>query len=224
MITERSRLESRKWRAELAEQERIEQEKRDAPRKAAEAKVAEFEAQLQENHRKLRQLEAEKIQKQRDEALDLGELSGATMTKAEADANNEREANLFVAQCPEYAPYKTDENRDKILKYLVDVNGVHIWSVKILKDAFCRLRDLGLLTEKPAPVPAARPVHDTEVIPETPKEPETFQGWDPNTDEPITLTKRQVNLLSSEEYKAIFRLRKSDLALPMIGPGAGRRW
>jgi len=217
MITERSRIESRKWRAELAAIEAAEKERIERP-------IREAEAKLQETHRQLRAVEAERVTKMRDENVFMGELAGARMTQDEAAANNKKAVDQFLLECFEYEKYRTDATRDTMLSYL-DRNGVNLWSVAILRAAFTKLRDLRLLTEKPPAPEPEQPVHDKEFpVNETPKEPETFQGWDPDTDEPITLTKRQVNLLSADQFKAIFRLRRADLVLPNLGPGSGRRW
>jgi hypothetical protein len=200
-------------RAEVEAAEAAERERIDAPIRAAE-KV------LQENHAKLIAVQRENILKLKDAEVFISpELLGAHMSHAEAEANNLKAVNAFVASCDEYREkYKTTENGNKILDYLVERNGVNIFDAATLNAAFVKLRDLGILDEIPTPEPA--PVHRTPV-PATvgAKKPEVFQGWDPATDLPITLTKRQVDLLSADEYRRFAKVRNADLDLRSWGPG-----
>jgi hypothetical protein len=208
-MRERDRISSLQHRQELAEIEAAEKERIEAPIRAAEAKL---NATLLE----LRKVEIEAIQSRRDDEIFLGELDGASMTVEQAAANNEAAANSFVADNADYRDnYKNDSNRDVLLSYL-ERNGVNIWSVAILNAAFNKLKGLGLLTENPAPAVPTPAVRST-YIPETPKVPETYEGWDQLTGLPRTYTKREAYLMSGDEYRRNFRI--VDTSVPNMGPG-----
>jgi hypothetical protein len=71
-----------------------------------------------------------------------------------------------------------------------------------------RLREYGILKERPAPPPASERefVNFTIDRSSEPPAPVLHEGWDELTGEPRTFTDYQVNRMSSEQFLKAFRL------------------
>jgi len=144
------------------------------------------------------------------------------MTEFEAFAFNEAEAQRFVQAHPAY--YPCPENMNTILGYL-QRNGIdQIVSAETLAGAYRRLSSVGGLVERPV----LQPVHAAvlpEVIParvESPAQPERMIGYDLRTGQQREFTPYEVDRMGSDEYRRTFRIYKSALAVPNVGPGARR--
>ena len=215
-MTERERQSLR----EFKDQQEAEQRAADAPRVEAERKAA-IEHAERDRH------SAERTERQRlywrdavvatpDPKLFVSpELANAKMPKVAADQFNAEQVQKFIVDTPDYAEYRTPENSTAILDYL-DLNGVRIADAATYRAAFVRLRDLGVLSKKVAPEvkPASAPTR-TVAQAVTPTENSNLEhGWDHLTGQLLTLNRRQVALLSADDYRRFKRLDKAALALP----------
>jgi hypothetical protein len=209
-LTERQRISLRAHREEQEAAQRAERERLEAPVKEAQAK-------LLATHRELAKVERERLEatvKDPDAYADPA-LNGQRMTEAEADQFNRTEFQRFRAANPEL--YVTGELVDHLGRYFAK-NGLHLISAPMLDRAVSRFRDAGLLPERPAPQPMIKRIETPARVP-VPKAQDIETGWDELTGEELTLTRRQVNALSAEQYKRFARLTKDKLGLPNVGPG-----
>ena len=91
----------------------------------------------------------------------------------------------------------------------------------MIRAAFFRLRDLGIIQPNPKPESISAPVVEKRESKRTkPTGPEMEDGWD-SSGNPLRLTKKQVDYLSATEYRIFKRLDRDALegSLPNIGPG-----
>ncbi len=191
---------------DILEEERVEEERK---REAAERPIREAEQRLTETHNKLFNLEkAEVIAGRPDPGFTIPDsCSSLRMSVQEAIDFARGQGAKFVAETPDYYPCR--ENFETINNYLA-VNGITIPHVDVYKIALERLRTFGMIKERTAPAPTP------EAVPEEPaQEPnppteapssEELIGWDPATGGERVFTKREVDLMSSEEFRRIFRL------------------
>jgi hypothetical protein len=154
------------------------------------------------------------------------ELARASMRTEDAQKYNGEQAHKFLREVPEYRQFKSDDSFEKISAYF-EINNCRIFSSEMIRAAFFRLRDLGVI--QPNPLPKVEPEPATKPAPVTVNlnvdGPLTEQGWD-DSGRPLTLTKRQIDRLGSTEYRRFKRLDRAALddSLPRIGPGPrGRR-
>jgi hypothetical protein len=219
-MRERDRISAMAYHAELQALEEAAREERERP-------IREGEAALNKTYLELRDVEIEAIKTRKDDAVYISpSTQGIVLTVEQANTNNLAAANAFVDQCADYREhYKTNENRDAILAYLVDRNLVKIWDVAILQAAFEKLKSLGLLTPIPVPVaPAPVPVRRTPAVePEAPKGPQMFAGVDITTGLDKSYSAREVNAMNGDTYRRAFLVSSESLRLPTVGPGSGRR-
>ncbi|HKV92339.1 MAG TPA: hypothetical protein VJW20_07305 [Candidatus Angelobacter sp.] len=187
----------KKVRAEEAEEQRRSEEDQQRP-------LREAEAQLTENHRKLFDLEkAEVIAGKKDMGWSIpASMAGKSMSLDEAKAFSSREAEAFVAEHPEF--YKSKRNRDAVLDYLL-TQGVMIADRHCYSQAVERLRHFGLLEEPPAVEPQAAPVVEQPTEPE-PVNDGLTDGWDIQTGQPRKYTEREIEHMSSDDFKKAFRM------------------
>src|ERR1700753_1433870 len=117
MISERSRIERRKFYEELEAEEQRKREEQERP-------IKEAEASLQKTPRELFRIERENVQHLKDDALFISEpMKNATMRIEQATAFNATEAERFIQQTPDY--YKCSENVDALTGYF-ERNGLEI--------------------------------------------------------------------------------------------------
>ena len=126
------------------------------------------------------------------------------MSVAEAKAYASEQSRLFVEHNPEYFP--SAANVAAITKYLRDQTDVVIPNEECFRLAWLRLRDLGLIEERPAPAPEVVP----EPVPETsevvPAETELVDGFDLTTGEPHRYSQAEIWKMSSGDMKKAFRM------------------
>jgi hypothetical protein len=129
---------------ERAEQER-EQRIRDENERPAREALAEHEQLLREQ----RQLELEAITSGKPDPAFVvpASIGGLRMSLAEAQSFNKREAVKFAEENPEYFPCA--ENLQLLAKYF-SAQKVQIFDAETIKQAWLRLRGLGLMIERPA--------------------------------------------------------------------------
>ncbi len=211
VMCERDRLSLRDWReAEEAEEQERQRPSREAERKRAE-RIAELQEEQQSTLRQLRAIERQRIATGKDE--DAFQIDPATVGESAAvpkdKLNSWHGAQMteFLANNPTY--FRCKENEDAMVAYLErNAPGLKLVSAAQLTAAYRRLRDLGLLREKPLPVvkPMQQPVEHT-VAPKQPSEPtgpQTFTGRDYETGLEREFTAREVDRMSSDEYRRAF--------------------
>jgi hypothetical protein len=230
-MSNRERRSLAAWR----EEQEAEQRALDAPRLEAERKNAERVEQLHtEQESTLRQLHSvarENVLNLPDEAFQIDPATigeSATVPVAELDAWHAAQSTQFLADNSQYL--RCPENEAAILGYIErNAPGLKLLSAKQLTDAYRRLRDLGLLKERPAPVikPAPQPAeHRTERKPAPkPTNPldEVVEGWQVDGSAPRLWTGRELERLSGDDYRKALRLYKADLELPNTGPSVRPR-
>jgi len=208
-MRERDRIEVRQHREQLDAQESAEREARERPIREAEGKLKETATELAKLYRARLLGEA----KDPDRFIDPA-TQGMKLTEAEADQYNIVEARKYREQNPDF--YLTDALFDSIRAYLAK-NEIRLVSAPMLTALLQRYAEAGLLPERPAPEPEPEP--DEPPIDQQPTAPQTFKGIDPSTGLEREYTAREVDRMSSDEYRRVFRIYAADLVLPNIGPG-----
>jgi hypothetical protein len=190
-----------KVRAEEAEERRRSEEEQQRP-------VREAEAQLNATSRKLHELEkSEVLAGRRDPGFELPQsAAGLSMSMDQATEFVRKQAELFAAENSEYFPSK--KNFDAITDYLVK-HEIQIPTSDVFKLAWERLRRFGMIEERPtpAPEPQSTPVVEqpTEPAPE-PQQDGLTDGWDIQTGQPRKYSEREIEHMSSDEFKKAFRM------------------
>lgn len=210
-MSDRERQSIRRHQAEIAELERAEREERERPIREAETHLKETANALAKVYRARLLGEVPDPDRYIDPAT-----NGMILTQEAADKYNSAEARKYRAQNPDF--YFTDELFDSISSYL-DRNEIRLVSATMLSALIERYREAGLLPERPAPEPEPEPTPE----PTQPAIPQTFRGFDPETGAEREYSAREVNRMSSEQYRRAFRIYAADLALPNVGPGLGGR-
>lgn len=207
-----------KLREYLADTPRKMQERADARKRAA---LAAAEQTFKETVNQINRVIQERIAKLKDDEIYISsELRGAKMPSAEAAKFNRGQAAKFISECPEYVPYRSDETLQAIGDYFTR-NGVAIADSRMIKAAFHRLKDYGLIQRNPVVEPDIEPEETPEPVsvePSNPATPQTFEGWDTLTGRPRSYTPREVDLMTADEYRRAFRITREALSLPNIGP------
>ena len=127
--------------------------------------------------------------------------SGPKMSVADEKTFVREQARLFAENNnSEFLPSK--ENFNNILEYLW-TQGVSTPHQEALKAAWLRLRELGLIEERPAVEPEPEPAPVQEPI-ETPADYEV-SGFDPETGEPRKFTQREIWKMDSNTYRKAFK-------------------
>lgn len=179
--------------------EREEEQKRLAPILAAQAEQNKLRAAIRDVERE------EIVAGRKDTGWVLPEsVRDLRMSKKQAIEFNNSEAEKF-GKTEEYQAYRLRENSQRIIDYLLTQDCI-IADAATFRAAFIRLRDLGLLTEKPPePVaPAAEPETpqgsaNIELNPDNAHRQPTYPGIDGRE-----YTERQIYLMSSTELKQTF--------------------
>ena len=127
------------------------------------------------------------------------------MSIEDATAFTKAQAEIFLKTTPAYYPCK--QNWDRMRSY-IEVQGIVIPNLEVFTQAFERLSDLGLLEQRPAPVP--EPISKSQ---EPQPDPEELRQQkrneyltkiaviDPRTGE--GLTEYQLDRLPADEYKRL---------------------
>jgi hypothetical protein len=201
------------WKRELREMREAEARElraREASERAErERPIREAEEALKATAVELGKLTREKILTQvDDDRYKDPDMESARMSQADADAFNRTELKAFLVDNPH--AYWSEANRDALGSYF-ERNHLRIVSRKYLEAAWERLSSYGLL--EPEPIPEA--THRPAAQPEAPApEPDVYEGWDPDTGERKKYSKWEVDRMTGEEYRRVFRLYKDSLRLP----------
>lgn len=197
----------------------------DTPRKAAEREaqrmrdvVSTAGAQLKQTYLQLNAVVRERLLgkvRDSDRVPVDPSVAGVKMTLEEASRFNRAEFAKYRQGHPDL--YWNDELLENLGHYF-DANGLKIVTVNMLAALMDRYRDAGLLPDPPQPEPELQPIPEPE--PTVTFEPELENGWDGDGN-PIMLTKRKVDKLSSLEYRRFKHLDRAALegTIPRFGPG-----
>lgn len=207
----------RQHREEVEAAERAERERREAP-------IREATQKLQDTHRKLREIERERIDKLKDDDIYVSpHLKGARMSESAAASHNERTARQFLKDNGDWY-YNSHANNVYLVDYFIR-NDVSIIDEAMYDKAARKLMDLDLFPDKrPEPESATVPAPAPE--PESrPTEPELIDGWCLNTGEKKKWRPFDLDRLSSRDYRRALRLYgENQPRVTNLGPGPnGRR-
>ncbi len=185
-----------KVRAEEADKQRRVEEEQQRP-------VREAEQRLNETHRKLVQIGKEEVLNGKpDPWWEIpADAVGKSMSLDRVRDFVREQSTIFRAAHPEYYPCK--ENLEAIMGYLV-AQQIAIPTASCFERAVERLGSLGLLKERPAP-PEPQPAP----VMEEPAEPSNdglTDGWDIETGQPRKYTEREIEHMSSDDFKKAFRM------------------
>lgn len=178
------------------------------------AKIEAMQADFQKNSRAVALAIKERIEKGKDDGFFVSpELMSVSMPNEEAARFNREQAAIFARENPEYERYRSDETVNALGDYLAR-NGVRIADAATIKAAFHRLKEFGLIHPNPLPTPepAPRPepvyvnleIDRQEAQPEQPTGPKVYIGRDWETGEDRQFTQREIDRMSSLEYKRAF--------------------
>jgi hypothetical protein len=210
-MRERDRIEARTHQNEIEARKRAEREASEKPIREAEAKLKETATELAKLYRD------RLLGKVRDPDCFIDPATqGMRLTEAEAEKYNNAQARLYREQNPNF--YLTDALFDSIKAY-IGKNNMNLVSAPMLTALIQRYDEAGLLPERPAPQPEPEPTPE----PVSQPTPEVHEGYDLESGLPRTYTKREVDMMSSEIFRRVFRVYAEHLALPNIGPGPRAR-
>jgi hypothetical protein len=194
-MNERERLNRRQFDEEEAALEASAREERERP-------IREAEARLIETHRKLAALEVERLTgKVRDpERFVDPSVASVKMTASQAHEFNVAEVFKYRTEHPEV--FWCPELVDLIGAYL-DHNALQIVTASMIHSIVSRLGDVGLLPERPAePEPDWA---EEQREPVQPIEREKHIGIDLSTGEQREYSDFEVERLSADEFRKVFR-------------------
>jgi hypothetical protein len=212
----------KEFREREAERERIASELRteqEAERARAEQEaIAKLKQSAQDAIRQITANERKALQSLPDDQIYVSpNLTGASMTKADAERHNLENARAFVASTPGY--YKSEANSQALQAYF-KLNNIGIYDASMLAKAYERLRSVGLIEDAPAYQPEAAPapfdygIHlDDDDIVTAPVQAKpgrydkVISGYDLTTGEPRLYSEHELDKLSASEYKFAVRPR-----------------
>lgn len=127
--------------------------------------------------------------------------AGLKMSLEQGRAFVRKQGELFVEHNPEY--YPSSNNLNNIRDFLF-AQGISIPTEECFRLAWQRLRELGLIEERPAASePAPAPIQEL-LASETPAD-YVIDGFDPETGEPRRFTQRDIWKMDSGTYRKAFR-------------------
>lgn len=184
-----------KVKADEAAEQRRNEEERQRP-------IREAEQRLTETHRKLATVgRDEVVNGQPDPFWSTPEDANISLGLDEAKEFVREQSKLFRAANPWYFPCQ--ENFDAIVNYLI-AQRVPIPTLSCFELAASRLRSLGMLKERPEPQPTPAPVQPTTET--EPQQDGLTDGWDIESGQPRKYTEREINRMSSAEFKKAFKM------------------
>jgi hypothetical protein len=221
--------------SESARQFHTEEEQRERQRaEADEKRQAAEQGQREEERQKARKkLIAESITADIDPlfaGIDPATLAGRISVPVNKVTEwNRDQVHLFKKSCPGYFP--CPENFDALVGYLQrNAPGLRLISAKQWEAAYRRLASLGLLKERPVVTSESEPEREraqTVVLevgpPSDPNSPDAVvDGWDLESGAPRKWTNRELDKLSSTDYRRALHLYSVDAARHLGLPGADR--
>ena len=215
VMSERERSILRAHKAEVAAQEA-------AAREAAEAPIREATERLKDTHRKLAGVMRSRLQAELKDPDVFVDPAVATVRMSEQQAADYNRQQFREYRSAHSEVYWTSELIERLGAYF-DKNGLQIVSALMIDSVVQRFKEYGLLPERPAPEPSRpympKPTVNLNV---SPARAALVDGWDLESGEPRKWTPRELDRLSSTDYRKALRLYKSDLGLPNVGPGVFR--
>jgi hypothetical protein len=209
-MRERDRLSLRQFREEYAAEEAAKQAESDRP-------LREAEAQYQETSKAIANARRERLVRGLD--LDLEEyVPDEKLTELEALVQGERETEFFLIFNQWF--YPCPENSRLLMDYVARNGRSRSITRELLETVATKMRDYGLLKERPAePTPATAQTdmhfHSETIEPSIAERPksETFLGWDVATGQQKEYSTLEVNRMSGDQYMRAFRLNRSGMLL-----------
>lgn len=197
-MRQRDRLSLREEYERREAEERAERERREAP-------IREAQALFADNYRKLAEVYRERLL---GKVVDPDPIAvdpvtvGMKITKSQSDDFNRSEFEKYRKGHPEMEPVWLAGDGLLLNRFgeYFTINGLWIVTASMLSELVERYRAAGLLPDPPEPEPAPEP----EPEPKPMKTSEVYEGRDPDTGLPRSYTKRQVYLMSSEQYARCF--------------------
>lgn len=206
-MRERDRIEINAFKEQYEAEQR-------AKREEAERPIREAEAKLKETANALALAIRERIATGRDDEFQIDPATFKPI-KGTAQEFNQAEAAKFLAANPDY--YPSQENFQALTEYINrNAPNIILVSALQLEWAFKRLREYGLLRERPVPLAEPEKVrlyfgegveqrrHEPE--PSSPHEQDSEQGWDLESGLPRTYSRKEISAMSADQYRRIFRL------------------
>lgn len=226
-MLERDRIELRRAKAFAAAEEA-------AAKEAEERPVREALEEANRVHQQLHAIIKERILNMPDvDAEGVShfwidpDLAGVSMDRSFAGAFD---ADSYLEFLREHSSwfYDCEFNRKQLFSYC-ERNSAQIFNAEMLRRAALRLQEYRLLEERPDGferdpatggiiIPRQEPMYVNLSI-ERPPAPPTYKGWDEQTGLEREFTQREVDRLSADQYRRIFRVKRSDMELPSTGPG-----
>jgi len=183
----------RKALAEIEEEELAAKEAREAPLRRA-------QSEFERNTKELAQLQRKNLTTGKDPNVYISpETRGKAISASEAERIAIASSESFISAHPEY--YVCPENGEIITDYFRR-NECFILTAPMIEAAYVKLRDAGLIVERPAPsepvvVEAEQPAPQrTKLI-----------GIDQSNGEEREFSDWEVNNMSADEYRRTFKLR-----------------
>lgn len=191
---------------DFMEAERAEQQRQ---REEAERPIKEAEARFNATARELYNTVRERLLTQRDDEFVIDPATTVPIPTDSVPDWQREQGELFKRRTPEYEP--SDANFAVIRDY-INRNAPNIQLVSALQFewAFKRLREYGLLKERPAfqptPVPDFTRRAPVSVAIERKAEPKTFEGIDLTTGLKRRFTNYEVDRMDSDTFRRVFQL------------------
>jgi hypothetical protein len=169
-------------------------------------------SKLEEQYRKsvdeLAKAKRENLRVLRDEEFQMSETLRAIKfmpSSEDAEAYTSAQVDIFLRETPEYWPIP--ENKDALVAFLRRQGVDYYVDASTLKAAYLRLKEFGLLQERPAPSPTTpeqEPVR--RIASERPvnTKPLMMRGIEPGTGLPRDYSEREVALMQSDAYRRAF--------------------
>lgn len=191
-----------------------EQERQDAAeREERERPLREAEAAYQNSLKEIGKATRERIATGKEDAetwRSIVDTTGTSMSIAQAEKHNAEMVNAYRAAHPEWNPSPANV---KALTGYWSRNGIQILSVPIIERSVARLREYGLIEERPEPEPMEEIAEPTS----EPVQGDDGSEWgiDDKTGEPLKLSRYQVSRLTADQYLKFARIPASQLTRPV---------
>lgn len=192
-MRERERIALREHRAQVEAEEQAEKDRIEAPIRAAQEK-------LNQTHRELYSQIRERIAHGRDREIFVSPaLARASMIHEQAAKHNAASGREFLSRNSWF--YNSPANLDMLIQYFVR-NGINVIDAEMWERAAERLDEYHLFPEKRS-LPQPELVIEPQPEPE-PTGPTLYTGVDWTTGNERQFTQREIDRMSSAEYKRAF--------------------
>jgi hypothetical protein len=177
-------------------------------REEAERPIKEAAAKLTETHRKLIEIGREAFRKQKPdpEWLTPASAFGLSMSLEKAKKFVASESQRFVNENPSF--FRCDETKDMIFDYIFyQKPEIKVPNADCFRAAWLRLKELGLIKEKPEEVsPTVEAEPEFEPVEPQSSDARFVDGWDIVTGEPRKYSQREIHHMSADQYRHAFKL------------------